>query len=74
MKRQKPTTLIGLDWLVQMSKYKVQLGSIVRVFIDGIQYLGQVVSVDTNSDKQKVKVFNLSLEYEFHFRDLQEVR
>ena len=55
-------------------RYKAQLGAIVRVFIDGIQYLGQVVSVDTKSDKQKVKVFNLSLEYEFHFRDLQEVK
>ena len=55
-------------------KHKATLGTIVRVFIDGIQYLGQVVSVDTKSDKQKVKVFNLSLEYEFHFRDLQEVK
>mgnify|MGYP003138140497 FL=1 len=55
-------------------KHKATLGTIVRVFISGIQYLGQVVSIDTNSDKQKVKVFNLSLEYEFHFRDLQEVK
>ena len=55
-------------------KHKATLGTIVRVFIDGIQYLGQVVSIDTNSEKQTVKVFNLSLEYEFHFRDLQEVK
>jgi len=55
-------------------RYKAQLGTIVRVFIDGIQYLGQVVSIDTKSDKQTVKVFNLSLEYDFHFKELQEVK